>query len=85
MNIASLPITERAPEPQPSCFGCGKPRKATYDLVDDKGVRTYGRGAVSRVFGGWAGYGHFCTTTCAVRYANWIVEHHGIRLKARTR
>lgn len=82
---ASIPFLERAPEGE-TCYGCGKKRSPFYSYVDANGEHTYHPElAVGRVFTRWRGYGHFCTQTCATRYANWVAENKGTRLVDKSR
>lgn len=74
MKVENMPPDSE----RPRCPGCGA--KAKFYTED---ARTPdGRTRTSRTFSFWRGYTkhHFCTLTCAARYAAYMFERHGTRL-----
>lgn len=55
---------------RPKCAGCGKPRAPDFRTGGDWRDGT----AFREWTGRWRGYGHFHSASCAVDYANAIVE-----------
>lgn len=59
---------------RPVCVMCKKPRIPWIDRESEWAIKGKKKGKMIK----WRyhGYGHFCTMTCATRFANKIVDSH---------